>query len=1078
MKQQDLKASAWYRALTLSERVPLLDIPQGFDEELASRRMKRWRSQTPFATDSYYDRRLAMDGLTSESFSYLLGEPVEDLQGRSPAPPDWLRELEKAFARTDPPKMKVIPPEQLQPGNESAGFIYAIEPLISRGIDRLEAGIEALESPALPADPKRVKAMLFKHLPQQLSQMLSQTMILELNVARLKGLLSGETPRERFLCFLARVYQRDVMLELLQEYPVLARQLVISIERWVNFSLEFLGHLRADWDAICTTFSPDGDPGVLVEVKGNAGDTHRGGRSVIIAKFSSGFQIVYKPKSLAVDVHFQEVITWLNGKTNLPPLPTLKTLDRGKYGWVEFITAHSCHSQGQVQRFYQRIGGYLALLYALEATDFHFENLIAAGEEPVLVDLESLFQPRRIATDAKESIVLASERMAYSVLRVGLLPERRWMKASSPGIDTSGIGGTPGQVMPSLMRSWEGSATDEMRVVRQESLLQGAENRPRLNDGEVNVLDYATEIISGFTTVYRCLMQNRDEFDRLLTHFQTDEVRVIFRPTRTYSLLLGDGFHPDVLRNALDRDRLFDKLWIDVPNRRELAAIIAMERDALWQGDIPMFTTAVNSGNLVANDRQKLPDFFAESALEQVRKRLQGLDAEDLERQIWFIRASLSLVKIGSQRAKWKGYPPFAPQTIPDWQTLKEACKQAACKIGDRLELLALRSERDATWIGVTLIGGQHRALTPLTSSFYDGLPGVVMFLAYLGKITPEPRYSQLARAALKTLQDLVKEKQAFIQMIGGFAGWGGLIYSLTHLGVLWKQPELLKKAVEWVESMREMIPKDEHFDIIDGAAGCIASILSLYRHVPDDAVLSAAIACGDRLIEVAQPTSEGICWAFREERARTGFAHGAPGIAWALLELAAITKEERFRQAALAAIAHHRKNVSPIVTGLPEVQDLGATITDSEQKKGAIVATWCNGISGYGLASLNYLKHFDDAETREEINTALKATLKWGFGLNHCLCHGDAGNLELLLQAREILKDREWDVQLHRLGAMMLESIDKHGWLCGIPLGVESPGLMTGLAGIGYGLLRLAEPDLVPPVLLLAPPKEENCAP
>jgi hypothetical protein len=35
----------------------------------------------------------------------------------------------------------------------------------------------------------------------------------------------------------------------------------------------------------------------------------------------------------------------------------------------------------------------------------------------------------------------------------------------------------------------------------------------------------------------------------------------------------------------------------------------------------------------------------------------------------------------------------------------------------------------------------------------------------------------------------------------------------------------------------------------------------------------------------------------------------------------------------------------------------------------------------------------------------------------------------------------------------------------------VESPGLMTGLAGIGYALLRLAEPHRVPSVLGLAPP-------
>jgi lantibiotic modifying enzyme len=54
---------------------------------------------------------------------------------------------------------------------------------------------------------------------------------------------------------------------------------------------------------------------------------------------------------------------------------------------------------------------------------------------------------------------------------------------------------------------------------------------------------------------------------------------------------------------------------------------------------------------------------------------------------------------------------------------------------------------------------------------------------------------------------------------------------------------------------------------------------------------------------------------------------------------------------------------------------------------------------------------------------------------------------------------------------AMLLESIDTYGWVTGVPLKVETPGLMHGLAGIGYELLRLAEPENVPSVLLLAPP-------
>ena len=53
-----------------------------------------------------------------------------------------------------------------------------------------------------------------------------------------------------------------------------------------------------------------------------------------------------------------------------------------------------------------------------------------------------------------------------------------------------------------------------------------------------------------------------------------------------------------------------------------------------------------------------------------------------------------------------------------------------------------------------------------------------------------------------------------------------------------------------------------------------------------------------------------------------------------------------------------------------------------------------------------------------------------------------------------------------------MLASIERDGWLCGTRGGVEAPGLMNGLAGIGYGLLRLAAPERVPSVLALEPPR------
>jgi lantibiotic modifying enzyme len=51
------------------------------------------------------------------------------------------------------------------------------------------------------------------------------------------------------------------------------------------------------------------------------------------------------------------------------------------------------------------------------------------------------------------------------------------------------------------------------------------------------------------------------------------------------------------------------------------------------------------------------------------------------------------------------------------------------------------------------------------------------------------------------------------------------------------------------------------------------------------------------------------------------------------------------------------------------------------------------------------------------------------------------------------------------------LKGIEKRGWISGTPRGLESPGLLTGISGIGYQCLRLARPNLVPSVLMLAAP-------
>ncbi|MGZ0235931.1 lanthionine synthetase LanC family protein, partial [Streptomyces sp. CPS1] len=59
----------------------------------------------------------------------------------------------------------------------------------------------------------------------------------------------------------------------------------------------------------------------------------------------------------------------------------------------------------------------------------------------------------------------------------------------------------------------------------------------------------------------------------------------------------------------------------------------------------------------------------------------------------------------------------------------------------------------------------------------------------------------------------------------------------------------------------------------------------------------------------------------------------------------------------------------------------------------------------------------------------------------------------------------------LTRRTGQALALVEAQGHRCATPDQVPSPGLLTGLSGIGYGLLRLAHPDTVPSVLLLGHP-------
>lgn len=1074
--QHPFSESHWYGALTLAERIASLrasdnvPIPSQEDRlKQATRRLDQWKKQFTQSAPEHFDERLAEDEITEQELLMLLAEPLEQLQKRveEHGRPEWISDLQPMWENyASSHGNESLPDAQAETMSESSELRDVFSPLVYLGSDLLSQGLTRIQptSQLLPSDTASVRDLFLPHLLLSLQQVTLRTLILELHVARLEERLSGDTPKERFSNFLQQLRQPAQLYALLREYPLMTRSLLTIIHHWADYSLEIIQHLCADWDDICRTFAVKADPGNLVEVQIGAGDTHRRGRSVAILRFHSGWQLVYKPRSLSLDQHFQEVLAWVNTLGIAQPLRPLAILNKRTHGWAEFVQVQDCAAQEEVSRFYERQGSYLALLYALDAADFHHQNILAAGEHPLLVDLEALFHSRPEESDpaAKGSI---KHPIGYSVLRTGLLPSRTRVEEGKAGIDISGLGGQEGQFLPRPVPTWKESGTDQMHLQPEPYEIPSGWNRPKLPGQNIDIINYSSVILKGFTEMYRLLVRHREEWlDVILPRFEHDEVRIILRHTQTYATLLSESSHPDRQREAFACERLFDHLWDDVPYQSHLRQVIHAERKDLWRGDVPLFVTQPASKDLFTSQGESIPDFCSEPGMEFVKRRIKEMDERDLALQQWVIQASLVTTIMGDARTPSVTFPPLSSRPATCEQLI-----QAASAIGTRLDALAIRGEWGKNWLGIGVVTDTQRGaiwqVTPGSSTLYDGLPGIILFLSYLGKITGESRYLDLANLALLALDGQIDRSKFYrvTQHIGGFSGLGSLVYLFSHLSVLHGEDAFLERARQFVEEIEPLIEQDKRFDMINGAAGCISSLLAFYQVAPSPRTLEVVTRCGEHLLANAHSIAGGLGWyPFQDKVAPAGFAHGVAGIALSLFQLAQASRQERFFEAAQAALTYERSLFS---------EEQGNWRRFLEPGKYDFPVTWCYGASGIGLARLACLPYLDNEQIRQEIHIALTTTLQKGFGHNHSLCHGDLGNLEVLLAATQTSGNSAYQEEITRLATLILGSTQDQGWVTGVPLGVETPGLMNGLAGMGYQLLRLAEPERVPSVLQLAPP-------
>ena len=874
----------------------------------------------------------------------------------------------------------------------------------------LAATFQRVESDFAGVDLYAVWSGVEAWLAGRLSALAARTLVRELHTTKRAGLLRGKTSEDRFADFLRLYSGRVVLADLFDRYPVLARLLAETCLNTADAVVELLDRFAADRADIAGLLT--GEPGALVDVTLGSGDVHVGGRAVAILTFENGQQLVYKPRPLGLQARWGTLLEWFAAiQPELAPRG-VRVLAREGYGWAEFVPAVPCADQGQVDLFYRRQGALLALLYALDATDMHCENLIAIADEPMLVDVETLFHPvwARTTQNGPDPAMAALDR---SVVRTALLPTL--LLGEHGSLDVSAFGGESADYPAELPR-WTGAGTDAMRLVRGRLPYSGGANRPVLDGDAVDANLYRQSLLSGFRVAYESLVARSGELTEVLAGFAAEEIRLVMRPTQVYALLLADSTHPDHLVDGAARERAFASQAGESAEAHQ-RPLAGHEIAELCAGDVPLFTTSAGSTDVFTQGGHRLPGLLAASGIDRALAKIAQLSPVDLREQEWLVEATLATKQRRVSHAGGEPLPGSVAAVVPDSQHLLAL----ASGIGDDFVARSAQDDVRANWLGLELVDGRHWMVLPMGAGLAEGYIGTALFLAQLGNLTGTSRYSELAAKAVRTLPMLVDVLANHPELArevgpGGFSGLGGICYAIARISTLLGDRDLaacLPAAIAATASA----DTGASAGVGEGTAGALAAMLAVHAEtgLPEAAALAATLAANLRS---------------RPLPAEPGFLWGGAGVDWAL------GRGER------------------VLAATPDpAAGLG----------------WCSGLAGTVLAA--HTAGVSGADLRATLlaDGFAAAVADRPPARDQSLCHGELGTLEALV----VLAGQGHEhsaFALRRASARLIGAIEQHGLYCGTPGGVPSPGLFTGTGGIGFGLLRVGFAERVPSVLLLRP--------
>ena len=1037
------------------------------DADLAARRLAAWCRSAAAGDQALFARRLERDGLT---IARLRGRLAAVRPGACALRPAWIDDavwIEAALQSTT---------TGVKPITGLAHQAYAFEQLFLPVVEQAEARLwQGFGGLAAENFTETARACLSLALLRGLSDLSAAAIYQRFATARSAGMAHYDQ-------YIADM-KSGGFRALFEDKPVLLRLLATLTRQWIDTSREFVLRLDADLPEIRREFLQSGG-GRIVAIEGDLSDPHNGGRSVRIARFADGARAVYKPKDLRLDVAWHGLIERLNASDPPDVLKAVRTLARDGYGWTEFIDHAGCADAAACARFFRRAGALLALFHAFAATDMHQENMIAAGEHPVPIDLETILQPtaeeHKIGDPEGQAFDAAMDIVGNSVMTVGLLP------AYGRSVDNNvfAMGGMTADWGARTVITWNDINSDAMRPAKVKEAGATNTNLPHVDGRYAKLGDHVDSFVAGFADYAKFLARQTRNPEALFGGFAGLPVRRVVRPTRFYYMLLqrlkdhgsmGDGAawsaQADFMARLAEWDKESDPLW---PLQRA-------ERDALLALNVPHFVSP-SDGATIVDAAGTSAQTMATPGLARARARVQNLDDKEIAWQIEVIRENMNSVAPATAATASEPLREQSPVSGAVVMPTKEVFIAEANRIAAELSRYAIRRGPGAAWIGLDWLGDSEVfQLVCLGPDLYNGATGIAVFLAAHAAVTKREPSGELALAGIARLRkNLASRNAARVARsfgIGGTTGLGSIVYALAMMAKCLGNDQLLADADAAARLFTdELIAADQRLDVMGGSAGAILGLLRLYRHSRSAYVLGRATKCGEHLIAQRRLGAEGCrSWVGKGSgnNALTvglnGMSHGAAGFAYALASLAAATGREEFANAATECMAFENSSYDAERHNWPDLRGSGAP---------AWPCQWCHGAPGIGLARLGTRKrggknaNVDAQLLATDIGNAVASVEQSRPGGVDTLCCGTLGRIEFFCEAASALQRTDLrDLAARRLLAVLQRAAvtGDYRWTSGKRQ--FNLGLFRGLSGVGYTLLRqalLLEDDVSLPNVLI----------